>query len=134
MVGISTKGIYAIAAMHALYHSPNFKLMQIKDIAAITQISHGYLEQILSTLKKSGFVSSARGMNGGYKLAHKAEEIIVLDILEALEGEIFEPYENSGSSIVLESFWIDIRDKVREVFNIKLSDLDKSYAAYFYEI
>jgi Rrf2 family protein len=134
MVGVSTKSLYGVAAMHALYNSPRNELMQIKEIAAITQISHGYLEQILSTLKKHGFVISIRGVNGGYKLASDASSIIVLDIIETLEGELFSVPQKVGASVVLDSFWKDIQDKVRTVFNIKLSELDRAYATYFYEI
>ncbi|WP_457746722.1 RrF2 family transcriptional regulator [Sulfurimonas sp.] len=134
MVGISTKGVYGVAAMYALASSPRQKLMQIKEISAITQISHGYLEQILSVLKKSALIVSIRGAHGGYKLAKDAQDIIVLDIIEVLEGELFTPHENSGASVVLESFWLDMQDKIRETFNIKLSELDKSYQTYFYEI
>ena len=134
MVGISTKGTYAIAAMHVLRHSKNKELIQLREISALTQISHGYLEQILAVLKKSGFVTSIRGANGGYKLSRSAEDIIVLDVLEAVEGELFTPYEDSGASIVLESFWSDTQSRVREVFNIKLSELDKAYETYYYQI
>lgn len=134
MVGISTKGTYAIAAMHVLQHSTNNQLMQIREISALTQISHGYLEQILAMLKKSGFVTSVRGSNGGYKLSRSAEDIIVLDVIESLEGELFTPYEESGASVVLEAFWSDTQSRIREVFNIKLSELDKAYEVYYYQI
>ena len=134
MVGISTKGVYAIAAMHTLYNSPNAKLMQIKDIAAMTQISHGFLEQILSILKKNSLVVSIRGVNGGYKLSRDASTIIVLEIIEAMEGKLFVPHPNSGASVVLDSFWLDMQEKIRTTFKVKLSDLDKSYQSYFYEI
>lgn len=134
MVGVSTKSLYGIAAMHVLYNSPRNKLMQIKEIAAATQLSHGYLEQILASLKKHGFVISVRGANGGYKLASDASKIIVLDVVEALEGEFFTVSENVGASVVLDLFWKDIQEKVRAVFNIKLSELDRAYATYFYEI
>ena len=134
MVGISTKGVYAIGAMHALYNSPNAKLMQIKEIAATTQISHGYLEQILATLKKSDLVVSVRGATGGYKLSRDASEINVLEIIESLEGKLFVPHQNAGASVVLDSFWLDMQEKIRATFDVKLSDLDKSYQMYFYEI
>ena len=134
MVGISTKGTYAIAAMYALSSSSRQKLMQIKEISASTQISHGYLEQILSSLKKNDLVVSIRGVNGGYKLSRDASEITVLEIVEALEGKLFVPGENLGSSVVLDSFWNDIQEKVRAIFDTKLSELDKSYQMYFYEI
>lgn len=132
MVNISTKGTYAIAAMYALSRSQN--LMQIKEIAASTQISHGYLEQILATLKKSNLVISVRGINGGYKLSRTPQEIVVLEIIEALEGKLFVPNENVGASVVLDSFWADMQERVREVFNTKLSDLDSSYQVSFYDI
>ena len=134
MVSVSTKGTYALAAMHALANSPHSKLMQIKEIAAMTQISQGYLEQILSSLKKSALVVSIRGVNGGYKLARDAGEIIVLEIIESLEGKLFIPSENVGASVVLDSFWADMQEQTRKVFSIKLSDLDKSYQTFFYEI
>lgn len=134
MVAISTKGIYAIAAMHTLYNSPNAKLMQIKEISAMTQISHGYLEQILATLKKNSLVVSIRGVNGGYKLARDAQDINTLEIIEAVEGRLCEPPENIGASIVLDAFWNDMQEKIRAQFNVKLSNLDKSYQTYFYEI
>ena len=134
MLGVSTKGVYALAAMHALYHAPHKKLMQIREIAAITHISHGYLEQILSVLKKNSLVVSIRGANGGYKLAKEAQEITALEILESLEGEFLTPHENMGASVVLDTFWQDMQERVREVFNVKLSDLDRSYQTYFYEI
>ena len=133
MVSISTKGTYAIAAMYALSTFPK-KLMQIKEISAATQISHGYLEQILSTLKKSDLVVSIRGVKGGYKLSRSANEIVVLDIIEALEGKLFVPNENVGASAVLDSFWADMQERVRETFDIKLSELDNSYQVSFYEI
>ena len=134
MIAVSTKGLYAIAAMHTLKNAPNTKLMQIKEIAALTHISHGYLEQILSVLKKSSLVVSVRGANGGYRLARDASEIVVLEIIEALEGKMFEPSENQGASIVLDSFWEDMQRQVRAIFSIKLSELDRAYQTYFYEI
>lgn len=134
MVSISTKGVYAVAAMHALHNAPNAKLMQIKEIAAMTQISHGYLEQILATLKKNALVVSVRGVNGGYKLARTAQEIVVLEIIEAVEGKLFEPTQHVGASVILDSFWAEMQERVRAQFEVKLSDLDKSFQTYFYEI
>lgn len=134
MVGVSTKGIYAVAAMYCLSRSSNAKLMQIKEIAASTQISHGYLEQILASLKKASLVVSVRGIKGGYKLQKDAKEIRVLDIIESVEGKLFVPSENVGSSVVLDAFWFSMQEQVRATFDIKLSELDNSYQTYFYEI
>jgi len=134
MAGISSKGIYALAAMHVLAHAVNNRTMQVKEIAAMTRISHSYLEQLLSQLRKSGLVVSTRGASGGYRLARSAHEIEVIEILEALEGSLCSIEGNVGSSIILEYFWMDMQEKVRGIFSLKLSELDRSYQPYHYEI
>jgi Rrf2 family protein len=120
--------------MYTLSKASKSKLMQIKEIAAMTQISHGYLEQILTSLKKASLVVSIRGVNGGYRLARDAKEIIALEIVEAVEGKLFEVGENVGASVVLDSFWSDMQERVRASFDVKLSELDTAYQTYFYEI
>ncbi|WP_345977778.1 Rrf2 family transcriptional regulator [Sulfurimonas sp. HSL3-7] len=134
MAGISTRGIYGLAAMHVLSHAPRNRAMQIKEIAAMTQVSHSYLEQLLSALRKGGLVISIRGANGGYKLARPAHEITVLEIIEVLEGPLCKIDGNVGASVILEYFWSDIHEKVRELFMLKLSELDQSFQPYHYDI
>lgn len=134
MAGISTRGIYGLAAMHVLSHAPRNRAMQIKEIAAMTQVSHSYLEQLLSALRKGGLVISIRGANGGYKIARPAHEITVLEIIEVLEGPLCKIEGNVGASVILEYFWSDIHEKVRELFMLKLSELDQSFQPYHYDI
>ncbi len=134
MSGISSKGVYGLAAMHVLSHAVNNRTMQVKEIAAMTQISHSYLEQLLSQLRKSGLVISTRGASGGYRLARPSHEIEVIEILEALEGSLCRIEGNVGASIILEYFWADMQEKVKQLFSLKLSELDQSYQPYHYEI
>jgi Rrf2 family protein len=134
MKGISTRGIYALASMHVLYHSPRCKAMRIKEISAMTQISHSYLEQILSALRQAGLVKSIRGAKGGYVLAKSADEISVLEILEALEGDLWHIEGNVGASVILQYFWQEMQLKMQKVFEVKLSQLDQSFQPFFYEI
>lgn len=108
--------------------------MQVREIAAMTSLSHSYLEQLLSQLRKAGLLISVRGSNGGYKLARSAHEITVLEIIESLEGPVFEIDKNVGSSIILESFWQDIQKKVQEIFSLKLSEIDQAYQPFSYSI
>ena len=134
MAGISSKGVYGLAAMHVLSHAPRARAMQIKEIAAMTSISHGYLEQILSILRRAGLVTSIRGASGGYQLARRASEITVLEVIEALEGPLCRTEGNVGSSIILEAFWEGMNEKVRELFNLRLSEVDQMYQPYHYDI
>ena len=134
MVSISSKGIYGLAAMHVLSHAPNSRTMQVKEISAMTSLSHSYLEQLLSQLRKAGLITSVRGASGGYRLSRAAHEITVLEIIESLEGTLFEMDGNLGSSIILESFWIDMQKKIRELFTLKLSEIDHAYQPFVYSI
>ena len=134
MAALSSKAIYGLAAMHVLSHAPHARAMQVREIAAMTQISHGYLEQLLSILRRNNLVSSIRGASGGYKLSRPSHEIEVIEIIEALEGPFYKIEGNVGSSLILEYFWGDIEDKMRELFGMKLSELDQAYQPHYYEI
>lgn len=134
MAALSSKAIYGLAAMHVLSHAPGGRAMQVREISAMTKISHGYLEQLLSILRRSHLVTSIRGASGGYRLSRNAHEITVLEIIEALEGPFYKVEGNVGSSLILEFFWKEIEDKIQGVFSMKLSELDQSYQPHFYQI
>jgi len=134
MAALSSKAIYGLAAMHVLSHAPGGRTMQVREIAAMTRISHGYLEQLLSILRRNHLVVSIRGASGGYKLSRNAHEIEVIDIIEALDGPFYKIEGNVGSSLILEYFWNDIEEKMRGLFGMKLSELDQAYQPHYYEI
>lgn len=131
---LSTKAVYGLAAMHVLSHAPHGRLMQVREISAMTQISHGYLEQLLSILRRYKLVVSIRGASGGYKLARAAHEIDVITILEALEGPFYRIEGNVGSSLILEYYWKETEEKMKTLFGSKLSELDQAYQPHFYDI
>ena len=85
---ISTRGRYALRMMIDLAASDNDEFITIKSIAARQEISEKYLEQIITVLSRAGFVKSARGAQGGYKLARPAKEYTVGMILRAIEGSL----------------------------------------------
>lgn len=85
---ISTKGRYALRIMIDLATNDRGEFIVLKDIAERQEVSNKYLEQIIAMLNKAGFLETARGNNGGYKLAKKPSEYIVGDILRATEGEL----------------------------------------------
>lgn len=134
MAALSSKAIYGLAAMHVLSHAPGGRTMQVREIAAMTRISHGYLEQLLSSLRRNNLVLSNRGASGGYKLSRPAYEMSVIEIIEALEGPFYKIEGNVGSSLILEYFWSDVEEKMRTLFGMKLSELDQAYQPHYYEI
>jgi len=133
MAGISTKGLYGLAAMYELSQKSDQTPMQIKEISSNGNIPHSYLEQLLSSLRKAGLVKSIRGAHGGYFLGRSAESISVLEVLEVLEGSLCK-MEMKTSSPVLEMFWQETHSKVQELFSLKLSDLDRYYQQISFDI
>ncbi len=86
---ISTKGRYALRLMLDLaIHGHGGDLVRIRDIAERQEISDKYLEQIISTLNKAGYVKSIRGPQGGYKLTRDPKDYTVGMILRLTEGSL----------------------------------------------
>ncbi len=125
MIGISSKTIYAIAALQELGSIPDDKVLKIKEIAANASIPQNFLEQILLELKKQGLLTSIKGAYGGYKLAKSLRDITLKDVVLILESDIFADNYQTDSQ-ALKFFWDDIKQKVSAVFEIPLSEL-KNY-------
>lgn len=85
---ISTKGRYALRLMVDLAQCKQGENVALKEVAARQGISLKYLEQIITVLTKAGYVLSARGSNGGYRLAHEPEYYTVGMILRLTEGSL----------------------------------------------
>lgn len=85
---ISTKGRYALRLMLDLAVNYSDSFIPLKAIAQRQEISDKYLEQIINILSKAGFVQSARGAQGGYKLTRRPEQYTVGEILRLAEGSI----------------------------------------------
>ncbi|MGD0882512.1 MAG: Rrf2 family transcriptional regulator [Acidimicrobiales bacterium] len=57
-------------------------------IGEAMDVPTGFLQQVLRELQQAGLVTSRPGPTGGFALARPAEEITVLQIVEALEGPL----------------------------------------------
>lgn len=85
---LSTKSRYGLRALFDMAYHAGTLPAQIKDISRRQNISPRYLEQIFQDLKKAGLLKSRRGPQGGYYLARKPNEITVMDIIHATEGQM----------------------------------------------
>ncbi|CEI73630.1 MULTISPECIES: RrF2 family transcriptional regulator [Romboutsia] len=132
---LSTKGRYGLKAMFELSLNEENGPVPLKYIAKKQNISEQYLEQIFSSLKKSGLVKSVRGAQGGYLLAKKPEEIKVGDILVVLEGPISisdcvidEDICENSNICVTKVVWEKLKKGIEDVINaINLQDMIDDY-------
>ncbi len=85
---ISTKGDYATRALQDLALHYEQGPIAIEKIAVRQGLPVRYLEQLLLTLKRAGFLLSKRGVNGGYSLAKPPARITLGEILRTVDGPI----------------------------------------------
>jgi Rrf2 family protein len=64
------------------------KPVLLKQLADRQGLSVKYLEQLVGPLRRAGLVRSKRGVSGGFHLARPAEEILLLEVVEAVEGPL----------------------------------------------
>ena len=85
---ISKKTKYGLKALAFLAKQEPNTRVQIAAIAKSENISQKFLESILLTLRKSGFLGSKKGKGGGYYLLKDPREIKIAAIFRVLEGPI----------------------------------------------
>jgi len=134
---ISTKGRYGVTAMYDLALHYGEGPQALKSVAERQGISESYLEQLVSILRKGGYVVSMRGSQGGYVLSRNPEKISVGDILRLLEGPIApvdcllsdaelqkNEYCTRVGNCVTRGVWAKVRDSITDVVDsISLADL-----------
>ncbi|TAI46929.1 RrF2 family transcriptional regulator [Flagellimonas allohymeniacidonis] len=133
---LSKKTKYGLKALTYLASVDSKEPVQIAEIAKNENISQKFLESILLTLRRNGFLGSKKGKGGGYYLIKKPEEIQMTSVMRVLEGPIamvpcvslnfYEkcddcPDENKCS---VHKLMLQVRDSALEVYrNNTLADL-----------
>lgn len=82
---LSTKGRYAVMAMVDIGLNGEGRSVSLAEISQRQDISQEYLEQLFVKLRKAGLVQSARGPGGGYRLARDADDIVIYDVIAAVD-------------------------------------------------
>ena len=85
---VSTKGRYALRVMVCFAQRGGEEYIPLKEIAEAEGISQKYLESIMTTLSKAGFVDAVHGKGGGYRLNRSPEAYTVGSILRLTEGSL----------------------------------------------
>ncbi|MFP4522642.1 MAG: RrF2 family transcriptional regulator [Fibrobacterota bacterium] len=85
---LSTRGRYGLRSLLYLEEQGESQPVSLASIASAEGLSEKYLERMFSGFLKKGLVKSIRGAGGGYFLKKNAEDITVLDIIEAIEGPV----------------------------------------------
>ncbi len=133
---LSKKTKYGLKALAYLASIDSKEPVQIAEIAKHENISQKFLESILLTLRRNGFLGSKKGKGGGYYLIKEPKDILMTSVMRVLEGPIalvpcvslnfYEkcndcPDENACS---VNKLMLQVRDSALEVYrNNTLADL-----------
>jgi Rrf2 family protein len=86
---ISTRPRYALLLMLDISrHTNEEKPIHLGEIAHRNNLSKGYLEQLVVSLKNARLIRSFSGRSGGYRLGKPAEQITLLEIFQAIMGPL----------------------------------------------
>ena len=132
---LTTKGRYAVMALADLANFDNGIPVSLRDISLRQGISLLYLEQIFSKLKKNNIVKSTRGVNGGYILTTKPDQIKLSNIFSAVQEEVKtvqckkeskKGCNGRSTKCITHNLWDELEIHIQLFFNKKnLGDLIK---------
>ena len=137
---VTSKADYALHAMMYIAAVNGKRLCTIDQISDSEKIPREYLAKILKELTQKGFLSSWKGVHGGYKLAKPRAQITFLDIVEAMQGPLALSLCNQGEAVRSGShrkgqcaafpFFDELKKKMsRELSGINLGKLE--YEKYY---
>ncbi len=108
MLSITTKSPYALRALTELAGCGGSGPVPIGELARRRDIPPQFLEQLFATLRRAGVLRSQRGVKGGYSFARPADELTVLEVVEALEGSLAAEARSQGE------IWAEAVEAMRE--------------------
>ena len=135
---VSTKGDYGVRALVELAHHYGQGPRQSAEIAARQEIPEPYLDQLLTTLRRAGFIRSVRGPQGGHALIRDPKEVKLSDVMVALEGSLApiacvddpDACTRSGGC-VQRDVWERVRDATLEILeSVSIGDLAEKERQY----
>lgn len=79
---------YALQATLQLARGKSGVPVPCSQLAAQGKMPERFLLQILRNLVAHGILASTRGVDGGYALGRRADEISLLEVIEAIDGPL----------------------------------------------
>lgn len=131
MFNIAKASEYAILFLTQLAKNKKPGPINLEQITKQTGLPYKFLSRIVLKLKKARLIKSIKGAGGGYKLAKKASQINLREIIEAVESKFWFVSCMKGKCVLEKScchkkVWTQLQNKLNlEMEKIKLSYLIK---------
>lgn len=97
------------------------RMTSVTEIADAMLIPKTFLAKLLQRLVKNHLLISSRGVNGGFRLAKKPDQITLLDVMEVMQGPAainICAIDNARCSLsatcTVHPVWVEIRKEVEK--------------------
>jgi Rrf2 family transcriptional regulator, iron-sulfur cluster assembly transcription factor len=124
MMELTRKGEYAIRGIVYLAKKPVDQVCLLSEIAAAVDVPQTFLAKIFQQFSKIGLVKSYRGTGGGFLLGRAPEKITLLEVVEAVEGQIIPNRCVAGSgecerdaSCSVHPVWVKVQAQVKDILS-----------------
>ena len=125
MLKLTKKADYGLIALkHMATLGQRQAAASAKEIADRYRIPLPLLSKILQKLSRNGFLVSAQGTHGGYRLAREAHRITVLEVIRSIDGPIILTSCFTDHKECDQSAQCTVREPLRRVHESILSLLD----------
>ncbi len=124
---LTKAGEYGVRIIHYLATNVPFgKVVSRKEICDAYDIPFHFFSKVAPLLARAGIVELVRGRDGGIKLKRLPENITLLDVIEAVIGEIFlnscviNPEScRMNMECQVHQVWLEARERLRETLRSK---------------
>jgi Rrf2 family protein len=102
-----------------------------KRIAEEFNFPREYLQQVMQNFVRAGIITSKKGPKGGSDLAREAKNITLLEIIEAIEGQVVVPMtfaKETGKPFAkkVEKIFLDVSEAMKASYaKVTLADMAK---------
>ncbi len=123
---------YAIrAVLYLAVNSESGQKIGIKQISKELDIPTPFLGKILQSLAKHKLLSSTKGPNGGFGIGKKPEELLLMDIVQIIDGmdgfhkciigvRYCSELENPCA---LHTRYAELREEIRKIFEVETIEI-----------
>ena len=85
---LTRAGEYAVRTVLYLGTAEPGRVVPRREVAQAMDIPHEFLGKVAQDLSRAGIIRIERGAKGGYRLIPAPADVNLLDVVEAVEGEI----------------------------------------------
>ncbi len=79
---------YALMALVDMQSGEDAQLFAVRELCDRHGVPFDVLSKAMQRLTRAGILSAVQGSNGGYRLERNLAEVTLLDVIDAVSGEV----------------------------------------------